>query len=106
MDTEHLFMLPINWFNYHEVPDVHVKIAQSFYNANCTPTYFFAEKDFDGWDPKIHGPHNYLQSFHVVYFIYKCGTNKHYPLAMFLNGISKKTRSSYIGIMEDGIPFS
>ena len=26
--TEHLFMLPINWLNYHEVLDVNVEIAK------------------------------------------------------------------------------
>ena len=36
----------------------------------------------------------------------KCGTTKHYPLAMFLNGISKNTRSSYKGTMNDGLSFS
>ena len=34
----------------------------------------------------------------------ECGINKHYPLEMFRNGISKKTRSYYIGMMENGIP--
>ena len=76
-------MLTINWLNYHRVPDVNVKIAQDFYNAFCTPKYFFSEKDFDSWDPKIHGPRNYLQSFYVADLIEQCGTNKHYPLEMF-----------------------
>ena len=64
LDTEPLLMLPINWFNYHNVPDVNVEIAQNFYNAYCTPKYFFVERDFDSWDPKIHGYHYYLQSFY------------------------------------------
>ena len=34
----------------------------------------------------------------------KCVTTKHYTLAMFQNGISKDTRSSVIGMMENGIP--
>ena len=63
LDTEYLFMLPINWLNNREVPDVNVDIVQNFYNAYCTPKYFFIEKDFDSWDPKIHGPRNYIQSF-------------------------------------------
>ena len=48
---------------------------------------FFIEKDFEGWDPKIHGPRNYLQSFYVAALIDECRTNKHYKLAMFRNGI-------------------
>ena len=40
-------------------------ITQKFFNAYCTETYFFVEKDFDIWDPRIHGPRNYLQSFYV-----------------------------------------
>ena len=64
----------------------------------------FAEKDFDSWDLKIHTPRNYLQSFYVNSLIDKCGTTKNYPLAMFQNGISKKTRSYYIVMMDDVIP--
>ena len=75
-------MLPINWLNYRKVPDVNVDIVQNLYNAYCTPKSFFVEKYFDSWYPKIHGPHNYLQSF-----IDKYRTTKNYPLAMFLNGI-------------------
>ena len=87
LDTEHLFMFPINWLVYQEVLDVNAEIAQNLYNAYCTTKYFFVEKDFDSWDPKIHGPRNYLQSFYVAAVIEKCGTKKHYPLAMFINGI-------------------
>ena len=36
----------------------------------------------------------------------KCGTIKHYPLAMFQNVISKITRSSVAGNMDNIIPFS
>ena len=86
LDNEHLLMLPINWLNYHKVLDINVEIAQNFYNAYCTPT-IFVEKYFDSWDPKIHGPCNYLQIFYVAALIEECGTNKHYPLAMFRNGI-------------------
>ena len=38
--------------------------------------------------------------------IEECGTEKHYPLAMFRNGIPKKTRSSYKGAIDDGTPLS
>ena len=63
LDTEHLFMLPIKWLHIHEVTDFNVKITQMFYNAYCMPKYFCDEKYFNSWDPKIHGPHNYLHSF-------------------------------------------
>ena len=54
------------------------------------PKSFFVEKDFESEDPKIHGPLNYLQSFYVADLIDECGTNKHYPLSMFINGIKKR----------------
>ena len=65
---------------------------------------FYAEKYFESWDPKIHGPCNYLQSFYVAALIQEYGNENHYPLAMFRNGISKDTRSSYKGTMNDGTP--
>ena len=65
MDTEHLFMLHLNWLEYQEVPDVNMEIARNLYNAYCTPKHVFVERYFDRWDPKIHGPYNYLQSFYV-----------------------------------------
>ena len=47
----------------------------------------FVEKDLNSWDPKILGPCNYLQSFNVAALIKECGTENHYPLLMFQNGI-------------------
>ena len=64
----------------------------------------FVEKIFDSWDPKIHVPCNYLQIFYMAALIDECGNTKHYPLAMFWSGISKNTRSSVIGKMDNGIP--
>ena len=86
MDNENLFMPPINLLNHREVPDVNVETVQNFYNTYSTPKLFF-EKDLDSWDPKTHGPCKYLQSFYVAALIDKCGTPKHYPLAIFQNGI-------------------
>ena len=60
---------------------------ENLYNANSKPRSFFVEKDFESWDPKIHGPCNYLQNVYVNDLIDECGTNKHYTLAMFRNGI-------------------
>ena len=90
LGTEHLFMLPNNWLNQREVTDVNVDILENFYNAYGTPKYVFVKKYFDSWDPNIHGPCNYLQSFYVDAIIDKCGTTKHYPLEMYRNGISKE----------------
>ena len=81
--SEHLFMLPINWLEYQEFAGVNVEITQNFYNAYSTQKYFFVEKYFEGWDPKIQGPCNYLQIFYVAALIKEFGTEKHYPLAMF-----------------------
>ena len=83
-----------------------MKISENLYNANCTPKYFFVEKDFESWDTKIHIPRNYLQSFYVAALIDKYGTNNHYPLEMFRNNIYKKTISSYKGTMNNGTPLS
>ena len=79
-----------------------MEITQNFYNAYCTQKYFSVEKYFERWDPKIHGPRNYLRSFYVGYLIDECGTKKHYPLEMFRNSISKKARSSYKGTTNNG----
>ena len=105
LDTEHLFMLTINWVEHQELPDVNVEIEKIFYNAYCTEKKM-VEKYFDSWDPKIHGPRKYLQSFYVAALIDECSTNKHYPLENFRNNISKKTRSSYKGMMDNGTPSS
>ena len=40
----------------------------------------------------------------MAYLIDEYRNEKHYPLEMFRNGISKKTISSYKGTMNDGTP--
>ena len=97
-------MFPKNWLEYQQYEEVDVEILENLYNANCTPKYFFAEKYFESWDLKIHVPRHYLQSFCVAALIDKFGTKKHYPLAMFINGIFKK-RTSYKGTINYGTPF-
>ena len=64
----------------------------------------FVEKYFNSWDPKINCPRNYLQSFYVDALIEERGTENNYPLAMFRNDISKNSRSSYKGTMNNGTP--
>ena len=41
LDTENVFMLPINWLNHPEVPYVNVEIAHFFNNAYCKPKIIF-----------------------------------------------------------------
>ena len=89
LDAEHLFMLPKTWLEYQQYANVHVDITQNFYNAYCTQKYCFVEKYFESWDPKIHSPCNYLQSFYVADLVEECGTDKNYPLAMFRNVLQK-----------------
>ena len=83
-------MLPINWLNHRELPDVNVEIVKNSITLTLRQNQFFVEKYFDSCDPKIHGPSNYLLGFYVASLIDKSGTTKHYPLAMFRNGISKR----------------
>ena len=86
LDTEHLSMLTINCLTIAKFRML-MDIMQNVYNAYSTPKSFFNERDFDGWDPKIHNSRDYLQIFHVSTLIDKCGTTKHYPLALFRNFI-------------------
>ena len=106
LDTEHLFLIPKTWLEHLQYEEVDVDILENLYNANCTPKYVLVEKDFESWDPKIHGPCNYLQIVYVAALLHKFWTNKNYPHAMFINGISKNTRSFYKGTMNDGTPLS
>ena len=69
LDTEILLFLPNNWLEYQGYEDVNVEIIQNFYNAYYTQKYFFVEKYFESWDPKINGPRNYLQGFYVAALI-------------------------------------
>ena len=62
-------MLTKTFLEYKQYEDVHVATTQNLYNAYCTPKYIFVEKDFESWDPKIHVPRNYLQSFFVAALI-------------------------------------
>ena len=94
------------WLEYLQYKEVDVEIIKDLYNTNYAPKSFSVEKYFESWDPKIHGPHIYIQSFNVAILIDECGTNNHYPLAMFKNGIYKKTISSYKVTMDDGNPLS
>ena len=93
------------WLEYLQYEEFDVEITENLYNAKCTPKTF-VEKYFESWDPKIHSPRNSFEGFHMAALIEKCGTNNHYPLAMFRNGLSKNTRSSYKGTIKNGTPLS
>ena len=82
-----------------------MEISENLYNANCTPKYFFVEKDFESWDPKIHGPCNYFQSFMWPLSLRNARTRSIIHL-QFLNGISVNTRSYYKRTSNNGIPLS
>ena len=43
----------------------------------------FVEENVDSWNPKTHGPRNYLQSFYLAALIQKGGGKNHYPFAEF-----------------------
>ena len=44
LNDEHLFMIPMNWLEYHEVTDVNVEIVQNLSNAYSTAKYVFSKR--------------------------------------------------------------
>ena len=78
---EHLYILPSIWLWLLQFETIDEEIYENLQNAYCTPLEFFVEKIFDIWDPEIHSPHNYLQSFYLADPIQICGGKKHYPFA-------------------------
>ena len=70
---ENLYILPSKWIYLLKYETIGDEIYENLQNAYCTPLEFFVEKHFDIWDPKIHGPFNYLQSFYLAALIQKCG---------------------------------
>ena len=75
------------------VPPPTIKYDSFIFNPDLQKDHYiqigFKQKVFESWDPKIHSPSHYLQSFSVASLIDKCENNNYYPLAMFINGISK-----------------
>eukprot|EP00978_Attheya_sp_CCMP212_P038892 scaffold197238_cov26-Attheya_sp.AAC.2 len=96
-DWEHMFMLPPMWlsaqkrFPFKEVRD---EITDLFLSAILTSVEFFVEDDFKDWNPKIHGPRNFLQSFYIAALAYDAGSLKDYPMANKRKGVLQETRSS------------
>ena len=106
LDTEHLFMLPKTWLEYQQYEDVYGEITKSFYNAYCTPKAFFVEKYYESWDPKIHGPRNYLHIFMRILSLSNAVPRSIIHLQC-LEMLSKKIRDHIKkGTMNDGTPLS
>ena len=100
---EHLYILPSKWIYLLKFEKIGEEIYENLQNTYFTPLEFFVEENFDIWDPLIHGPRNYLQSFYLAALIQKCGGKTHYPFAEIQNGnFKKRTRSSYNENMNNG----
>ena len=88
--------MPSRWLCLLQFETIGEEIYENLQNAYCTPLEFFAEKNFDIWDPKIHGPRTYIQSFYLAALIKKCGGGDHYPFAEIRNGNLKKGQDHLI----------
>ena len=44
LDTEHLFMLPFNWLNHREVPDVNMDILEKYIMPSIRQNIFCLER--------------------------------------------------------------
>ena len=85
--------MPSRWLFLLKFDKIGDEIHEIFKNASCTPIQIFVEANLDSWNPKTHGPRNYLQSFYLADLIHKCG--KKNPLAEIRNFTAgRRTRSS------------
>ena len=75
-NIEHLYILPSIWLYLLQFEEIGEEIYEHLQNSYCTPLEFFVEKNFDIWDPKTHGPRNFLQSFYLASLIKKCREKK------------------------------
>ena len=71
-NIEYLYTLPSRWLFLIQFEEFIDAIYENFQNASCTPINFFVEENLDSWNPKTHGPRNYLQSFYLAALIHKC----------------------------------
>ena len=97
LDTVHMFMLPKMWLTaakFFPDEDTRDEIRDYFLSAILTDGAFFVEDDFPDWNPKIHGPRNFLQSFYIAALAHKSGRLKDFPMADTRYGLSQETRSS------------
>ena len=70
---EHLYVFPSRWLCLLQFETIGEEIYENLQNAYCTPLEFFVENCFEIWDPEIHVPRNYLQSFYLADLIQKYG---------------------------------
>ena len=73
---EHLYIFPSRWLWSLQFETIGEEIYENLQNVYCTPLECFVEKIFDVWDPEIHGPRNYLQSFYLAALIQKTRRKK------------------------------
>ena len=74
-------MLPSRWKYLLEYDIIGDKICANFQNTCCTPIEFLVEENLGNWNPRTHGPHNYLQSFYLAALIQKFRGKNQYPYA-------------------------
>ena len=68
-NIEHSYILPSRWLFLLQYEKIGDAIYIFFQNASCTPIKFFVGENLDSWNPKTHGPRNYLQSFYLAALI-------------------------------------
>ena len=93
--------MPSRWLCLLLFETIGEEIYENLQNAYCTPLEFFAEKNFDIWDPEIHGPCNYLQSFYLADLIQKCGGGSLSICRYSKWYFKKRTRSYYNEMMNN-----
>ena len=98
---EYLYILPSRWVCLLHFETIGEEIHENLQNAYCMPLEYFVEKHFDIWDPEIHSPREYLQSFYLASLIQKCGEKSIIHLQIFVMVFEKWTRSSYNDIMNN-----
>ena len=84
------------WIDLLKYEIIGDKIYENLQNAYCTPLEFFVEENFDTWDPKIHGPRNYLQSFYLAELIQKCGEKLIIHMQRFEMAVQEKGQDHLI----------
>ena len=72
-NIEQLYLLPSRWLFLLKFDNFGDAIHENFQNASCTQIKFFVEENLVSWNPKTHGPRNYLLSFYLAALIHKCG---------------------------------
>ena len=77
-NIEQLYIFPSRWLFLLKYDKIGDTIHKKFQNASCMPIKCFVEENLVSWNPKTHGPSNYLQSFYLAALIHKCGKKNPY----------------------------